>query len=710
MRRSVESEVQRVRASQEGKGRCLRLLVGLGVLLLGGSGVVAQPRQPLTPEAIVGLHRASDLQLAADGRRIVFVRSHWEPQSDRFQSDLWMVNDARDLVRLTSHPGRDEHPRWAPDGRRIAFLSDRDSPGNRQIFLFSAQVGGEPLALTHHPLSIEQMEWAPSGRYLAFLAAAPAAAPVAAPVDEPMTRPSVAPPMVIGDDDRPHQLWLHEIATGRTIPLTQGRHHLISFQWAPDETRIVCTARPSSRLLDAPATEIYLLPAIGPEGPPRSPREIAQLAPLLPGPGVERDPRFSPNGRWISYLASADGDPETGPDRLHLVPADPAADPRPIGERGGPLVLPAQFEGYIRRHQWVFDSQRIVFQAGQGAHEHLYSVLLADRKAMILTRTDGVNREFSLAPDGLSIAFLHEGPRLSTEIAYLNARIMVPLFLTELNPQVSQLLLGQVETIRWRSRDGTSIEGLLVYPIGYRTGQRYPLVTYLHGGPESAYLRGFLADWSAFPQLYAAAGYAVFLPNYRGSSHYGPLFARANTGKAGEVETEDILSGIDHLIDRGIADGQRLGLAGWSYGGYLSALLIGRTDRFRAAVWGAGLVNAVSYWGTADIVAQRERLHGGPPLTSEMTRRYDEQSPLSGLAQTRTPVLLFHGEKDARVPLSQTHEAYRRLRRSGVDVQMIVYPNEGHALTVPSYQLDKIKRELAWMVRYLPVDPAVAGR
>lgn len=701
MRQNEASEDRRVWAGQGKWGKRFALSGALGVLLLGGSGW-AQPRQPLTPEGVLALHRAADLQLAADGRRVIFVRRHWEPQPDRFQADLWMVNDAREQVRLTSHPGRDEHPRWSPDGRRVAFLSDRETPGSRQIFLLPTQVGGEPVALTRHPMPIEQFEWSPSGRYLAFLAPAP--------VEEPTTRPPNAPPVVIGEGERPHQLWILVLATGETVALTRGRHHVTSFQWSPDEARVVCTARPGSLLLETAATEVYLLPAIGPEGPPRVAREIGQLSPLTEGRGAERDPRFSPDGRWISYLARADGDPETGPDRLHLVPADPATDPRPMGERNAPLLLPVQFDGYIRRHQWVFDSQRIIFQAGQGVHEHLYSVLLTDRKAMILTRTDGVNSDFSVSPDGLAIAFLHENPRLSTEIAYLNARIMVPIFLTELNPQASQLLLGQVETIRWRSRDGASVEGLLVYPIGYRTGQRYPLVTYLHGGPEAAYLRGFHADWSAFPQLYASAGYAVFLPNYRGSSHYGPAFARANSARAGELETEDILSGIDHLIDRGIADGQRLGLAGWSYGGYLSALLIGRTDRFRAAVWGAGLVNAVSYWGTADIVAQRERLHGGPPLTPETTRRYDEQSPLLRLAHTRTPVLLFHGEKDARVPLSQTQEAYRRLRRSGVDVQMVIYPNEGHALTVPSYQLDKIKRELAWMARYLPVGPEVAGR
>jgi dipeptidyl aminopeptidase/acylaminoacyl peptidase len=669
--------------------------------LLGVEGE-AQPRQPLTPEGIVGLSQPSDLQLSVDGRRVVFVQHRWEPAEDRYQSDLWMVNDGRELTRLTSHPGRDDQPRWSPDGRRLAFLSDRETPGNRQIFLLQGQMGGDPFALTRHPVSIEQFEWAPNGQYLAFLAAAPS--------EDGAALPRVLPPIVIDGEDRPHQLWLVEVGTGRILPLTRGKHHLVSFQWSPDSSRIVCTARPDSGLLAASKTEIYLMEALTPQGVPPPPRGLPEVPRLTDGGGAERDPRFSPNGRWISYLARPDGDSEVGPDRLHLIPANPITDLRSTENRPVPLLLPESFEGYIRSHQWVFDSQRIVFQAGQGVFEQLYSVHLGDRKPFLLTRTDGASTGFSVSPDGLTIAFLHENPRLATEIAYLSARIMVPIFLTELNPQASHLLLGQVETVRWPSRDGTLIEGLLVYPIGYQTGQRYPLITSLHGGPESAYVRGFLSNWSTFPQLYAAAGYAVFLPNYRGSSHYGPAFAKANSGHAGEVEMDDILSGIDHLVERGIVDGDRLGLTGWSYGGYLSALLVGRTNRFQAAVWGAGLVNAISYWGTADMVAQRERLHGGPPTAPEAARRYESQSPLSGLAQTRTPTLLFHGEKDARVPLTQSQEAYRRLRRSGVNAQMVVYPNEGHALTVPSYQLDKMKRELAWMVRHLPAGPLAAGR
>jgi dipeptidyl aminopeptidase/acylaminoacyl peptidase len=276
---------------------------------------------------------------------------------------------------------------------------------------------------------------------------------------------------------------------------------------------------------------------------------------------------------------------------------------------------------------------------------------------------------------------------------------MIPILLTRLNPQIESLTLGQLDAVKWMSNDGTEVEGLLVYPVGYQTGARYPLLTYIHGGPEGAYTLGFNASWSAFPQVYAGAGYAVFMPNFRGSSNYGAQFAQSNARLVGKVDYEDILSGVDHLIKLGLADENRLAVAGWSYGGYMSAWIIGHTDRFKCAAYGAGLSNAVSYWGTADIVEQRERLHGGTPW--EAHKMFDEQSPLNYLTKVKTPALIFHGEKDERVPLGQSLETYRTLKRLGVTTQLVIYPDQGHGLLTPSYQLDKMRREFAWIEKYL---------
>jgi dipeptidyl aminopeptidase/acylaminoacyl peptidase len=636
----------------------------------------------MTFEDVIALNRAGDARISPEGRRVAFVLTSWDRQNDRFNSDIWLAYDTREpAIKLTSHPKRDDHPRWAPDARRIAFLSERtaeatpsspSSSADAQIYLLNIQ-GGEPTQLTSHKTSIQNFEWSPDGRFLAFIA------------EEPREKPKTKPPVVVDEEYRYSQLWIVEVATQEIRQLTKGSQHITSFSWSINGSQIVYTARTTPRLLDNGTTEVFVIPI----DLKNAPFDTASARQITRGNGAEAEPRFSPDGRWISYLARADGDANVGPMKIHIV-----------GATGGePRVLSKNFDGYITSYSWVFDSQRFILLAGLGVNTRIYTINLFDQAVQAVTRDEGVTTSFSSTIDGMNIAFIHENPRLATEVALLSARIMVPIYLTQLNPQIEQFALGQVEIIKWKSKDGTEIEGLLVYPIGYQTGKRYPLVTYIHGGPESAYIKGFNAGWSAFPQIYSARGYAVFMPNFRGSSNYGAKFAQSNARLAGKIDYEDVMSGIDELILRGIADEEKLAVAGWSYGGYLSAWIIGHTNRFKCAVYGAGLSNAVSYWGTADIIHQRERLHGGTPW--EARKMFDEQSPLTYLTKVKTPVLIFHGEKDERVPLGQSQETYRTLKRLGVNTRLVIYPDQGHGLTVPSYQLDKMEREFSWIEKHL---------
>lgn len=653
-----------------------RYLLPLFVLVSVTVGL-AQPKRPMTVDDVVALNRASDVQISQDGRRVAFVVTSWDKEHDRFNSDVWLADEARQLVQLTSHAKRDDHPRWAPDLRRIAFLSERAGDG-AQIYLLSVY-GGEPAALTAHKTPVLDFEWSPDGRFIAFLAEEPLA-------DKPKTKP----PMVVDENHRSAQLWVVDVATQQSKQLTKGTRHVAAFNWSPDGAQLIFTARTTPKLSDGQTTEIFLTPS----NLNAAPYDTAQLRQLTRGNGIENEPRISPDGRWISYLAHADGDPTVGPDRIHILPIT----------GGEAKVLGREFDGYITSHRWMFDSQRLVFLAGVGVGARLYTMSLLDprpqaQNPQAMTRDEGVTTSFSMTLDGMNIAYVHESPRMPSEVALLNSRNMIPILITRLNPQSEQFTLGQVEAIRWKSNDGTEIEGVLVYPVGYQTGKRYPLVTYIHGGPEGAYTKTFNATWSAFPQVYAGAGYAVFMPNFRGSSNYGAKFAQANAKLVGKVDYEDILSGIDELIKRGLADDKRLAVAGWSYGGYMGGWIIGHTDRFKCAAYGAGLANAVSYWGTADIIHQRERLHGGTPWDAR--KMYDEQSPLTSLTNAKTPTLIFHGEKDERVPLGQSQETYRTLKRLGVPTQLVIYPDQGHGLAVPSYQMDKMQREFAWIEKYL---------
>ncbi len=647
-----------------------RFTLALSLIAIVAANGLAQTKRPMTPEDVVSLNRASDPQISFDSRRVAFVVTAWDRENDRFNADIWMVNDARETVRLTTNPKRDDHPRWSPDQRRLAFLSDRGD--GVQVYAISLQ-GGEPEKMTSHKAPVTDFEWSPDGRFIAFVA------------EEPSEKPKTKAPMVEDEDYRFAQLWLLETATGQVKQLTKSARHIVGFSWAWNSQQIVFTARSTPKLMDIPTTEVFTMPVNW----QNATADSAAAKQLTQGNGAESDARFSPDGRWISYLAHADGDISTGPDRIHVIPAN-----------GGEVrVLAKNFDGYIHSHRWVFDSQRFIFNAGLGVNEQIYSMNIFDQTPQAMTRSDGVNPVFSVTPDGMNIAFVHENPRIPSEVALLAARIMVPVFLTQLNPNAAEFALGQVEAIKWKSNDGTEIEGVLVYPVGYQTGRRVPLVTYVHGGPEGAYTKSFNATWSAFPQVYAANGYAVFMPNFRGSSNYGAKFAQSNAKLVGKVDYEDIMSGIDNLIKLGVADENKLATAGWSYGGYMSGWMIGHTNRFKCAAYVAGLSNAVSYWGTADIVFQRERLHGGTPW--EARKMFDEQSPLSYLTNAKTPTLIFHGEKDERVPLGQSQETYRTLKRLGVTTQLVVYPDQGHGIQVPSYQLDKMRREFAWIEKYL---------
>src|SRR5262249_23130153 len=206
-------------------------------------------------------------------------------------------------------------------------------------------------------------------------------------------------------------------------------------------------------------------------------------------------------------------------------------------------ALAKGFDGYVSAYRWVFDSQRIIFLAALTLSANLYTMRVDDPASapMLMTRNESVTTGFWTTVDGMAIACVHATPRMPSEVALLNARTMITILLTRLNPQIESLTLGQVDAVKWTSNDGTEVEGLLVYPVGYQTGARYPLLTYIHGGPEGAYTVGFNASWSAFPQVYAGAGYAVFMPNFRGSSNYGAKFAQSNSKLAGKVDYEDIL-------------------------------------------------------------------------------------------------------------------------------------------------------------------------
>jgi dipeptidyl aminopeptidase/acylaminoacyl peptidase len=270
---------------------------------------------------------------------------------------------------------------------------------------------------------------------------------------------------------------------------------------------------------------------------------------------------------------------------------------------------------------------------------------------------------------------------------------------SNLNPQVVRYTLGETRELRWQAPDGLELRGQLVLPVGYQEGQRVPLIAWVHGGPAWLWMHGFYGASRQPAQLFANHGYAVLLANPRGSTGWGVGFTEANIGDFGGRDYDDIIGGVDHVIAQGIADPDRLGIAGWSYGGFISAWAITQTDRFKAASVGAGIVNWRSFHGVAEIGSWDAISLRADPY--ELGGIYDQRSPLTHIRNARTPTLILHGADDNIVPASQSYELFRALKDQGVPTELVIYPREPHGFRERAHNLDRLRRYLDWFARYL---------
>jgi dipeptidyl aminopeptidase/acylaminoacyl peptidase len=651
----------------------------------------------MTIDDIFSMKVVSDPRISPDGRLVAFVVTKADLKANFFGSDIWIIGADRSALRpLTRSPRRNDHPRWSPDSRRLAFISDRD--GKAQIYITSLD-GGEPIRITDSKTSIESFEWSPDGTCIAYIAAEPLSE------DREKEKKEGFDQILVDQDYQYARVNIVHLAWGSAVGempkperITEARLHVTELAWAPDGRSIAFAARSTPKLADSMTTQVYVTAVDGASNS-RSPVKLTDSQRSKSGIA------WSPQGNTLSYLAGSDKY-WIGPSRIHLVAITNVAG-AVVSEKSAPAkVLQPSFDGYIRNSHWSADGRSIIFAADFHDSRHIYRISRDGADPRPLSNQPGVQGPFSLSADSELIAYVKDDPAHPADVwlGHLSSgkepALADSVQLTFMNPDLGGLSLGRAETIHWKSsKDGRDIEGILVYPVDYQPGKRYPLITSVHGGPEGAHELAFTASWGDFPQVYSARGYATFLPNFRGSSNYGAEFASANVGDLGGGDYLDVMSGVDHLIQIGIADPARLGVKGWSYGGYMSGWIIGHTDRFKAAAFGAGLSNAISYYSQADIQFSRETLHQGNPWKNP--ENMIERSPVKYLQNAKTPTLIFHGEKDERVPLPQSLENYMGLKKAGVTTQLVIYPREPHGLREPKHQLDKIRRELDWFEKYL---------
>ena len=634
---------------------------------------------PISLEETLSHVTYGSLALSPDGRRLAWVQIETNWDESRRNPDLWVVGLDGDGEprRLTWDPALDASPSWSPDGSTIAFLSGRD--GATQIHLLAYQ-GGESRAVTSEPTGVTSLRWLDDDTLL-FLRPD-------APPDEQRERAEQRDDARVVGEWYPYQ-HLHrlELESGAVERLTEGRFHVSAFDASPSGQQIVLTVAPTPRVPDGFNTDLELLDL-----------ETGRRTKLVERAGTDGSGTFSPDGRMIAFL-TADGVVDwAGEQHLAVVPA-----------AGGPVRLLSK-DTYDRRprgFEWL-DDQRMAFDGPWNTQAQLFVLDVESRDYDALSSCECVIQGADFGQG--RVAFVMESLTEPPEIFVSALDRFAPRQISRANASLRDRPMGETRVISWKNpKDGLEIEGLLTLPVDYREGQSVPLLTFAHGGPASFFDVAFFGylHFVYPPQMFATAGYAVLRPNPRGSGAYGEPFKQANRSDWGGMDYVDIQSGIDLLIEQGIADPDRLGFMGWSYGGFMTSWTITQTDRFKAASIGAPVTDLFSFQGSADIPGFIPSYFDGLPYgdTSERAR-FDAHNPMSHVHEAKTPALVQHGDNDLRVPLFQGLIYYQALLDQGVPTEMVIYPRTGHVPTEPKLQLDTALRNLWWFERWIGGDDA----
>lgn len=641
-----------------------------------------------TPDKLIHYPLIAAVAVSPKGDQIAFtVRvAHMTDDASEFRHQLWLADRRGDgAPRLVAHGESAEQPRWSPDGSRIAFLRKLPANGTTGLWILPT-AGGEPWALTRVPDvhgAIATFRWSPDGNSIAFLAP---------PFD------SVKKRRTAQRDDAIHwredfdfaQLYVTDVSGPRDIAVTPqqrtfGRRHVTSLAWSPDGETIAFTHQANT--LDDSWTTLRLATAPA-FGETQQPRDFGQVS------NRESAAAYSPDGQWIACQAATEANrwPYAGGIALFSVQDGSARNLALVSDEQ-PALLGWDREGagvYVLNQTGV--SSEIDFLPADGSAA--VAVCTPDK---LVTATDlNPRAEIALVMEDFT-------ERQSVYTAKLSGSDRVEAGIVTQPPDgYPEGPLPQVQRISWSTPDNFEIEGILYLPQGYtqETDGALPLLLHIHGGPTSIFQR----QYAATPYYYTPAalcerGIAVLRCNPRGSGGYGKPFRFANVCDWGGGDYRDLQQGVDTVIEMGIADLDRLGIAGWSYGGFMTSWTIAQTDRFRAASIGAAVTNPATFCGTADIPGFVPDYFGGEAW--EIPEFYRDHSPITFVANAQTPAIIQHGGADERVPLEQGLQYFNALRRRGVPADMVIYPRQGHAINEPRLLADAIRRNLDWFTQML---------
>jgi dipeptidyl aminopeptidase/acylaminoacyl peptidase/tetratricopeptide (TPR) repeat protein len=666
------------------------------VALSGPRPAPAAETRLLEPGDLYRLKDVNDPRLSPDGRSVAYTVTSLDQERDRANADVWLAPvGGGEAVRLTAGERSETHPRFSPDGKWVAFLAARpekkDEEETSQVFLLPLS-GGEATRLTEFPGGVSDLAWSPDSQRLVLVVGdSDPDPPATGPDGEKRKKPIVTRRLqfkrdTVGylDEARSH-LRIFDVAKKTSFVLTSGPFDDESPVWAPDGAHVAFVS--NRTLPDADRNQDKNLYLVG-----AAPGEVPR--PLTTWPGEDDQPSFSPDGKWIVYVQGCDPkDLWYGASGVAIVPV----------EGGKPRLLTPALDRNVLRPRFAPDGRSVLFLVEDAGNQHLARV---PAEGGALERVVGGEREiaaFDVARDG-TVVVLESSPAQPKEISALDGAGLRRV--TRVNDEVlKSIRLGEVQRLRVKNHDGTPVDAFLVLPPDYKPGTKRPAILRIHGGPASQYSTGFEMEW----QLLAARGYVVVAANPRGSTGYGTAFSRALWAKWGTPDFEDVMAALDQAIAQGVADPDRLGVGGWSYGGILTNYVITKSDRFKAAISGASISNYLAGYGTDHYQYEYEVELGLPWRDRDLWLKLS--TPFFDVEKINAATLFVCGDKDMNVPLLNTEQMYEAVRRVGkVDTELVIYPGEWHGLRRPSFRKDRFERDLAWYDRYLmPRSTTAAG-
>ncbi len=668
-------------------------LVLTGIIFSWTATAAAQ--RSVEAKDLLRIRNVSDPQLSPDGQWVAYTVSAADTVTDKRDADIWMSGwDGKRSVRLTFTGKREHTPRWSPNGRYLAFLSSRDDPHEMEQIWLLDRSGGEAERLTEMPGGVSDYAWSPDGRRIALIASDPDPDRPKPGQDSSKQRPD---PIVVDryrfkvDEvgyigaERDH-LYVFDLATRRAELITPGDYDEGAPAWSPDGRSLAFLSRRRPEYDRTDNWDIYVVAAEA----GAQPRQLTtfQGADMDPAWG-SRAPSWSPDGRHIVYIQG--GKPELlyyGGQKVAMVPVD----------GGEARVLTGSLDRNPLSPTFSPDGKSVLFLLEDDRVYHLARVPAAGGEVERLVEGKRAIDDLSVGRDGRMVvtSSTTEHP---TEVYAVEGRELRRIS-GQNDEWLARVRLAPVEEIGFKSRDGTTINGFMLKPADYRPGTRYPTILRIHGGPVWQFYHDFAnLDW----QVLAASGYVVLGVNPRGSSGRGEKFSTAIFAAWGEKDGDDVLAAVDHAVSRGIADPDRLGVGGWSYGGILTNQVIARDRRFKAAISGAGQGNALIGYGTDMYALEYELELGKPWANFDAWKRVSQ--PFLRADRIVTPTLFVCGQEDWNVPVINSEQMFQALKSLGRETQLVVYPGESHEIRRPSFVLDRMERYLAWYGEYLGAAP-----